>query len=76
MKHRKVTPGVEAKVILSTVGSLAASVVVAILNAVLADSTLLGGVSPEWQALIIAAIPPVIVFLSGYAAAHTPRGEV
>lgn len=64
---------IETKVTVSTVGALVAAVGIALLNAVLANNTLLGPLPPIVQGLIIAAIPPLIVFASGYLAPHTDR---
>lgn len=57
----------EIKVGASAIGTLLASIVLAVLNTVLADSTILGNLSPFLQTLLIVVIPPVITFLSGYA---------
>lgn len=64
---------IEAKVIASTAASGAAGIGVAVLNDVEADHSLLGG-TPAWlQALILVVVPPVVTFISGYRAKHTPR---
>lgn len=58
---------VEVKVTSATVGSLVASIGLAVLNATVADSTVLGGL-PAWlQWLIIVIAPTLITYLSGYA---------
>lgn len=60
---------VEAKVWASTLVTLAASVGVALLNAVQDNPALLGGL-PEWvQFVVLAAVPPVLAFLAGYVKA-------
>jgi hypothetical protein len=64
---------IETKVTAATALALLASIIVAILNAVVADNSLLGGMPPVLQALLLAAVPPLITFLGGYAAPHTPR---
>jgi hypothetical protein len=65
---------VEAKVKAATSVSFLASLVVAVLNAVAADSSLLGPL-PVWlQAIVIALVPTALTFLAGYQARHTPRG--
>lgn len=64
---------VETKVTSATTFALLASVVMAMLNIFVADSSLLGPLPPVVQALIIAVIPPVMTFLAGYAAPHTNR---
>jgi hypothetical protein len=58
---------VEIKVWAASLGTLLASIVLAVLNAVLADNTILGNMPPVLQTLILVIIPPVIAFLSGYA---------
>lgn len=64
---------VERKVTVATVWALLASIGVALLNAVVADSSVLGPL-PGWaQFGILTAAPPLVTFLGGYAAAHTPR---
>lgn len=68
--------GVETKVWASTVGALLAAAALAIVNGVTADSALLGSL-PGWaQFVIILAVPPIVAFLSGYAAPHTHRPPV
>lgn len=64
---------VEAKVKASTWSALAAGMVLAVVNAVQDQPGILGPL-PEWaQFLILAVLPPLAVFLAGYAAPHTPR---
>jgi hypothetical protein len=64
---------VEKKVTAATVGTFASSAVVAVLNAWVADATLLGSL-PGWlQMLVIALGPTGVTFVSGYLAKHTPR---
>jgi hypothetical protein len=66
---------IELKVIASAVVTLGVSVGIAGLNAVVADSSLLGPM-PAWcQALVLAACPPALSFLAGYQARHTPRSD-
>lgn len=63
---------VELKVKAMTGVSLLCGVGVAVLNDVQADSTLLPG--PPWtQALVLALVPTVAGFLTGYQTKHTPR---
>lgn len=58
---------VEVKVIVSSLITLFAGVVVGILNAVQADSSILGSL-PAWlQFVLLAALPPVLAFAAGYA---------
>ena len=62
----------EAKVSGSTAGTLAASIALALLNATAADSSILGGLPPVLQFIILTVIPPLVTFLSGYATpSHT-----
>ena len=42
------------------------SIVVALLNALQADSTLLGGLHPTVQFIAVTIIPPILVAFSGY----------
>lgn len=61
------TTPISPKVILSTVGSLAAGIVLAILLAVQDGSIALAGL-PTWASAIITVIlPPVITAITGYA---------
>ena len=67
--------GVSPKVTASTLGSLAASVALAlvILLTTPDGAALLGGL-PAWATvLIITAAPPVVAFLSGYAKTDPAR---
>lgn len=64
---------VEAKVKAATTATFLVSLLLAVLNAVQADSSLLGPL-PTWlQSVVIAVVPTAITFLSGWAARHTPR---
>jgi hypothetical protein len=56
----------EVKVWASAMGTLFIGVLLAVLNAVLADSTILGSLPSALQTLILVVIPPIISFLSGY----------
>lgn len=58
---------VEVKVGGATTTSFIASMALAIANAVVADSTILGGLPPVLQFIIIMTLPTVITFLGGYA---------
>jgi len=67
---------IEAKVKAATSATFVVSLVVAVLNAVVADDQLLQPL-PVWlQPLVIALVPAAITFLSGWQAKHTPRGPV
>jgi len=57
---------VEAKVKAATSATFVVSLLIAVLNAVVADDSLL-------QALLIALAPAGVTFLSGWQAKHTPR---
>jgi hypothetical protein len=49
------------------------SLIIAVLNAVAADDTLLNPL-PKWlQAIVIAVVLTAVTFLSAWSAAHTPR---
>lgn len=64
---------IEAKVIASTAAAAACGAGVAILNDVEADHSMLGA-TPAWaQSLILLVAPPLVAFLAGYQAKHTPR---
>jgi hypothetical protein len=64
---------VERKVISSSLVTLAVSLLIALLNGVAADSTLLGALPPVVQAIILASVPPLVTFAAGYA---TPSNRV
>lgn len=66
---------VERKVWWASLGTLGASVGAAVLNALLADPGALS-VLPGWATFVlIAAAPPIVQFLAGYAAPHTLRSD-
>lgn len=68
------TPPVEAKVKAATVATFLAGLAIAVLNAVVADNSLLGPL-PSWaQAPVLALVPSALAFLAGYQARHTLRG--
>ncbi|WP_407553054.1 holin [Streptomyces sp. Pv4-95] len=67
------TAPVEKKVSAATLASLAAAVAITLLNATLGDTELLG-TAPAWlQHLATLIVPPLVTFLGGYTAQHTPR---
>lgn len=67
---------IELKVWASTVASLVAGVVLAVLEAFTAQPALLEGL-PGWaRFLIITASPALVTFLAGYAAPHTTRPDL
>ena len=57
---------IEAKVLVSSGVALALSGVIAALNAILADSSLLSFLPPFWQTVVITLVPPLLTFLAGY----------
>lgn len=67
---------VEAKVRAATSATFLVSLLIAVLNAIAADDSLLGPL-PAWlQAIVIAVVPTAVTFLSGWQAKHTPRADV
>jgi hypothetical protein len=70
------TGPIESKVQAASLWTLGASVGIAVLNAVAANSTLLGGLPALAQFAILAAIPPTATFLAGYVAPSTPRPDL
>lgn len=63
----------EAKVKAASTATFLAGLVIAVLNAVVADSSLLGPL-PVWlQAPVLALVPAALTWLAGYQARHTPR---
>jgi len=64
---------IETKVTAATVMTFVVGLAAAVLNAVQADSSLLGSL-PAWlQAPVLALVPAGLAFLAGYRAKHTPR---
>lgn len=64
---------VEKKVKAATSATFVVSLVIAVLNAVVADDSLLQPL-PKWlQAILIAAVPTAVTFLTSWSAQHTPR---
>lgn len=67
---------IERKVKVSTAATLGVSAVIAVLNQAVADDALMGS-APAWlQTLILLVVPPVVTFLGGWKAKHTPRPDV
>ncbi|MER5613314.1 holin [Streptomyces sp. NPDC002215] len=67
---------VEAKVKAASAGAFLAGLAVALLNAIVADSSLLGPL-PSWaQAPLLALVPAALTWLAGYQARHTVRDHV
>jgi hypothetical protein len=64
---------IETKVKAATSATFVVSLVIAVLNGVVADDSLLQPL-PAWlQAIVIPIVPAAITFLSGWQASHTPR---
>jgi hypothetical protein len=64
---------IEAKVKSATAATFVVSLLIAVLNSVVANDSLLGPL-PSWlQPVIIAVAPAAVTFLSGWSAQHTPR---
>jgi hypothetical protein len=64
---------VETKVKSATSATFVVSLIIAVLNGVVADDSLLQPL-PAWlQAIVIPLVPAAITFLSGWQASHTPR---
>lgn len=66
---------IESKVKAATIAAFAVGVLVSALNEAQANSQLLGTL-PSWlQAVALVAVPPLVTFLSGWQARHTPRPD-
>ncbi|MEU0992295.1 holin [Streptomyces sp. NPDC005953] len=64
---------VEQKVKAASAGAAAAGIGIAVLNAVVADNSLLGPL-PSWaQAILLPLVASGLTWLAGYQARHTPR---
>lgn len=70
------TGPVETKVQTTSVMTLVGSVGLAVLNAVAGHSSLLGSLPSLAQFVILAAIPPVTTFLTGYVSPATARPDL
>lgn len=69
------TAPVEAKVKSATAATFVVSLVIAVLNSVVADESLLQPL-PSWlQPILIAFVPTAVTFLSAWNAKHTPRSQ-
>lgn len=74
-KHAMASAPVETKVKAATGAAFFVGVAVALLNWAVGDSQLMGSL-PTWgQTLVTLVVPPLVTFLSGWAAQHTPRPE-
>jgi hypothetical protein len=64
---------VEAKVKSATSATFVVSLVIAVLNSVVADESLLQPL-PSWlQPIVIGLVPTAVTFLAGWQAKHSPR---
>ncbi|MCX5114586.1 holin [Streptomyces sp. NBC_00378] len=64
---------VEAKVKAASAATFLVGIAIAVLNAIVADSSLLGPL-PSWaQAPLLALAPAALAWLAGYRAKHTVR---
>lgn len=66
----------ELKVIAATAASAAVGVGIAVLNAVSDNPGLLGETPAVVEFAILALVPPLVTFLSGYAAPHSERPDL
>jgi len=67
---------IETKVKASTLVALLASLALALLNGIVAESEILGSLPPALQFVILTLAPTLAVFLAGYSAPHTRRSNV
>jgi hypothetical protein len=74
-KHAVASAPIETKVKASTGAALLVGLAVAFLNWAQGDSQLMGSLPPWLQALAVLVVPPVVTFLSGWKASHTPRPD-
>lgn len=66
---------IETKVTAATATTFVVGLVVATLNAIQADTSLLNPL-PAWaQAPLLALVPAALTFLAGYQTRHTPRSR-
>jgi VIT1/CCC1 family predicted Fe2+/Mn2+ transporter len=66
---------IEQKVKSATAATFVVALLLAVLNSVVADSSLLNPL-PAWlQALVIPVVPALVTFLAGWQAKHSPRVE-
>lgn len=64
---------IETKVSVASLVALIASVLIELLNAFVANHSLFGDMNPVLQGILLVVIPPLVVFLGGWAAPHTAR---
>jgi hypothetical protein len=67
------TEGLSPKMVATTAATTLVGIVVALLNALQADASMLGGLNPVLQFIILTAIPPI---LAGFAAYQASPGTV
>lgn len=66
---------IESKVKAATGAAFFVGLLIAFLNWAVGDSQLMGSL-PSWtQALATIVVPPLVTFLSGWRAQHTPRPD-
>lgn len=67
----------EHKVTSATSVAALVGIAVAVLNG-LSDASVLSaiGIPAVYQGIVLAVIPPLVVFLAGYAAPHAPRPDL
>ena len=58
---------IEIKVVAATAAGLLASISYAVLDALSRDHHVLDGLPEVWRFVVLAAIPPLLSFLAGYA---------
>jgi hypothetical protein len=66
---------VEAKVKAATGAAFFVGLGISFMNWAVGDSQLMGSLPPWAQALATLAVPPLVTFLSGWQARHTPRPD-
>jgi len=57
---------VEVKVTAASIGALGAGIGIALLNGLVGNSQLLGGLPPWAQFVVVTVAPPIVAFLAGY----------
>jgi hypothetical protein len=75
-KHTMASAPIEAKVKAATSAAFFVGFAVAFLNWAVGDSQLMGSLPPWAQALATLVIPPLVTFLGGWQAKHTPRPDM
>lgn len=75
-RHSVTNAPVETKVKAATGAAFLVGFAIAFLNWAVGDSQLMGSLPPWAQVLTTTVVPPVVTFLSGWKAQHTPRPDV